>query len=167
MSHRGSRPQSVTFRRPILRNRKPRVSSNFYRPAMLTQAILDQATAAWDWRRKLAAPAIALALSFLTAACAKPADEIAPSNLEFSPPPLPDCAVLMSHRAKAAEQLIFASIAQNQVAREDRERLFGVAPSMFGTLFRGDMSTRVADLKSELAEVEIQLTASGCPALYR
>ncbi len=63
-----------------------------------------------------------------------------------------------------AEQLIFASIEQNEVAREDRERLFGIAPSMFGTLSRGDVSPRVAELKSHTQEIESAHITFGCVA---
>lgn len=111
---------------------------------------------------RAAAIATALGCGLGVSACAVTADQIAPAGSDAPFEVVPTCDALMRRRAQLAERLIFASIEQNQVAREDRERLFGVAPSMFGTLFRGDRSSRVAILKREVVETDMQLAGHSC-----
>lgn len=107
-----------------------------------------------------------LGIAAITGGCAKRADEIVPSYASDITDVGGNCAVFDRMRSRAAERLIFASIAQNQVAREDRERLFGMTPSMFGTLFRGDRAEEVADLKTRIAEIDLQRSLYGCVPIW-
>ena len=116
-------------------------------------------------RARLRAASLLVGAVLMLGACARPADQIGPANNSQAFPEAGiGCDALSHRKARLAEQLLFASIEQNQVAREDRERLFGLVPSMFGTLFRGDVSKRVAALKADINDVDSRLIAFGCAA---
>jgi hypothetical protein len=129
-------------------------------PGACRLRLVQEGAASWRTR---CAVALALAVgAAISGGCAKRAEEIAPSHQGAIVAAEGNCMVLDRARAGAAERLIFASIAQNQVAREDREHLFGIAPSGFGVMFRGDRSEEVAALKARLAAIDVERTVSGC-----
>lgn len=105
-----------------------------------------------------------LSIACALTSCARTTDEIPATFNEAGYVDAASCPQLFDRRARLQEQLVFAGIAQNQVAREDRERLFGVVPSMFGTFFRGDESRKVGALKGEMTTLDLQLVATGCVA---
>lgn len=136
-------------------------SLNSLKPTRARGLLVPQGAAASRGVRLAGVLALAVAWS-ISGGCARRADEIAPSHQSPIIVSNGSCSVLDRARAGVAERLIFASIAQNQVAREDRERLFGIAPSGFGTMFRGDRSEEIASLKAQLAAIEMERTMLGC-----
>jgi len=112
------------------------------------------------------AKSILLAGALLTAACAKPPDEIEP---DFSQPLGyigVGCSQLVEARSRVAQKLIFAGLQQDRISRDDRIRFLGI-PTLFGSVFEGSVEPKVARLKAELRLVKDELNANKCPSLFR
>ncbi|MCX7900016.1 MAG: hypothetical protein N2444_08040, partial [Methylocystis sp.] len=93
----------------------------------------------------MTAPA-AVPLALVLFACAPHHGDIGPANLDPTPFLQASCAELSLMRAKADRSLIFASLAQDQQARDDDTRTFGV-PTPMATIFETSRAPEVAGYK--------------------
>lgn len=107
--------------------------------------------------------ALALAVTGM-AACAPTHDQIAPALVPLETFARATCDDLSLMRVRTERTLLFASFAQDGVARDDRTRTFGI-PSLFGTIFEESREAEVAQLKGELQTIDLALMRKNCLAV--
>ncbi len=103
------------------------------------------------------------ALSLGLYGCAPHHGDIGPANVDPAAYAEASCAHLSLMRAKVNRSLIFASLAQDQQARDDDTRTFG-APTPMATIFEESRAPEVAGLKGEAIALDAAMKRKGCIA---
>lgn len=114
--------------------------------------------AASPLRRMAKATALAAAALGVSACMAKRPSEIEPASVDPTAYAELDCTRLVERRARIAQSLIFASLAQDHLADADKVRTLGV-PTPMGSAFEDDREAEVARLKGELRAIDARLRA--------
>jgi hypothetical protein len=116
--------------------------------------------------RRIGPRCLALAAALDLTACAQRTRDIAPAAVDPAMFAGATCSELVHERARRSQQLIFAGLAQEGVADDDRTRTMG-APTPTGTLFEGDRAEEIARLKGELYAASGQMKAMNCGPDYQ